>query len=131
MKQFIHFLSHVYNVSAGVREGAVIEHLHPTTWQPALDVYEQQDSIRIVVELPGIDKDQIHVRVEQGILRITGCRPKQIPETTQRVHQMEIPYGPFARLVTLPEGSDVERIEAKYENGYLIIEIPKARTPSA
>lgn len=99
---------------------------HPQgfTWQPLLDIFERPEGISIVAELPGVEKDQVNVTVEHNMLSISGVRQKAIPADTQRVHQMEIPYGPFARSVELPAESDTDRIAAKYERGYLTIEIP-------
>jgi len=97
------------------------------TWQPLVDIFEKRDAIVVLVELPGADKESLDVVVESGTLRIAGYRPKQLPEGTEHVHQMEIQYGPFARIIRLPEGVDVDRIEAKYEGGYLAVEIPRRK----
>jgi HSP20 family protein len=94
-------------------------------WQPLVDIFERRDAILVVVEVPGADKDSLEVVVESGALKIAGYRPKQLPDGTEHVHQMEIQYGPFARVLRLPEGVDVDRIEAKYEGGHLTIEIPR------
>ena len=96
-----------------------------SAWQPLVDIFERRDAILVVVEVPGADKDSLEVVVESGALKISGYRPKQLPEGTEHVHQMEIQYGPFTRILGLPEGVDVDRIEAKYEGGHLTIEIPR------
>jgi len=93
-------------------------------WRPPIDIFERLDGIVIVVELPGVDRDHINVSVERGILSITGFRRKYIPKNTERVHQMEIPDGPFERKVQLPDRSDVDHIEAEYREDSLTIEIP-------
>ena len=93
-------------------------------WRPPIDIFERLDGIVIVVELPGVDKEHINVSVEQGILSITGFRRKYIPKNTQRVHQMEIPDGPFERLIQLPERLDADHIEAEYREDSLTIQIP-------
>lgn len=94
-------------------------------WQPLVDIYEEADRITVVAELPGIDRDQVRVAAETGVLRISGVRPKKIPIDTTRVHQMEIPYGPFERAIDLPAGSDIDHIEADYDQGYLTVRIPR------
>ncbi len=102
------------------------EAFSPTDWEPPLDIYETEDKIVIVAELPGLRKDQVHVTVECTCLVIEGERPKRVPSRTVHVHQMEIPYGRFARRIQLPEGTDVEHIQAKFREGYLRIEVPRS-----
>ena len=96
-----------------------------TAWRPLIDIFERGDSILIVVELPGIEKEAISVTIDRGVLTIRGFRPKRVPENTLCVHQMEVPYGPFERSVALPACADLQRVEAKHEEGYLTIEIPR------
>jgi HSP20 family protein len=93
-------------------------------WRPPLDIYERDDAIVVVLELAGLKREQIDVRVEQGVLRIAGTRPKWLPDSTRRVHQMEIPYGPFMQKLALPRGARVDAITAEYADGYLTVEIP-------
>ncbi len=127
VKRFNDF-SQFYNLVTDYGEKARMGHMPTGTWQPLLDIYERKDSILIVVELPGVDKDRITVTIEQGVLKIVGYRPKQVPEGTEHVHQMEIPYGHFARYVKLPPCADIEKVEAKHDRGYLTIEIPRKPT---
>ena len=126
MKQFSRF-SQMYGIINAFGESTDLEHFHSVTWQPLVDIYEQDDTVVIVVELPGVDKEEIDVTIEHEILRITGMRPKRIPDATQHVHQMEIPYGRFTRLVKLPASSNVDNVEAEYSEGYLTITIPRMR----
>ncbi len=105
-----------------------LESFSPIEWEPPLDIYETDEKLVIIAELPGVKKDQVHVSVEQNILTIEGERPKRVPSRTVHVHQMEIPYGRFARRIQLPAETDVERIEAKFREGYLRIEVPRSVT---
>ena len=102
------------------------ESFSPTDWEPPLDIYETEDKIIIIAELPGVKKDQVSVTVERNVLTIEGERPKRVPMRTVHVHQMEIPYGRFARRIQLPTQADVEAIEAKFREGYLRIEVPRS-----
>lgn len=126
MRKGPYLFAHMYNVMGGLhgRPG----HPHSTTWEPMIDVYERPDGIVIIVELPGVEKERISVTVEDDMLKISGFRPKQIPEAAQHVHQMEIPYGPFARRVRLPDWADVESVRAAYEGGYLTVEVSRKET---
>ena len=125
MRRFSSYLFKTRTIMSGPEPGTAIEHFHSGAWEPPVDIFEQPDRIIVVVELPGVERDEVSVVVQQGVLEITGMRPKRIPEATERVHQMEIAYGHFARYVQLPHCSDPERIEAELKDGYLTIEIPR------
>lgn len=103
-----------------------LDHFREATWQPPVDIYEGDSRITIVVELPGVEKKNIDVDVVESTLRITGFKQKPLPEATRHVHQMEIPYGQFARFVRLPCQVDVEGIEAEYRDGYLTVHVPRS-----
>lgn len=122
MKRFTEILSYSYSTAHGHRWVGEAEGV---AWQPLIDVCERPREIIIIVELPGVDEDKIKVSVERSILRISGVRKKLLPNDTQRMHQMEIPYGPFARSVQLPACSDIAHIEADYHQGYLTIKVPR------
>lgn len=96
-----------------------------TAWQPLVDIYERPDCLVVVAELPGVAKNDVQVSVEGSTLRIAGSRPKKIPTDTERVHQMEIPHGPFERLVELPHGADTDAIDARHGSGYLTVTISR------
>jgi HSP20 family protein len=123
MKQFSHlFLEAFTHTNIGEESaGSATE----VAWVPHVDIYEQPCAILVVAELPGVKRDDIQVGVVGGRLRISGVRSKVIPCDTQRVLQMEIPYGPFARELRLPHSADVDRIEASYDEGCLRIRIPR------
>ncbi|HOS04410.1 MAG TPA: Hsp20/alpha crystallin family protein [Candidatus Hydrogenedentes bacterium] len=121
-----HYFSQVFSVMGGLSHGPSFDPPHAATWQPPMDIFETDECLIIVAELPGVDKEQIGVQVECGILKISGSRPKDIPELTRHVHQIEIPYGHFTRGIKLPPCAALDHIEAQYENGYLHVRIPKA-----
>lgn len=125
MKEFTHFFAQSFAILGSSGTAGSFPHVPSTGWQPLIDIYECSGGLHILVELPGIDKDQLSVSVEENVLKIAGFRPKAVPASTHNVHQMEIPYGHFARYVRLPASSNVDQINAKYENGYLTIEIPR------
>jgi len=124
MKRYSRF-SHLIQLMGTLGPDAELGQLSSSTWHPLVDIYERDEAIVVVVELPGVEKSQIRVTAEGDVLKITGVRNKRIPSATQHVHQMEIPYGPFMRSVKLPSCSDIESIQAEYRDGYLTIEIPR------
>jgi len=95
-------------------------------WVPAVDVFEDKDAVRIAVEVPGVNPDDIKISLEQNVLTISGEKQQVSEENTERVHRYERAYGSFTRSFTLPSSVDVDRIEAHTDNGVLAIMIPKA-----
>ena len=124
MKRSIHVFWHAQTYSA-LGDKTLLEHRNQGVWRPMVDIYEQPDSITIVVDLPGVSRNAITVTAQPGYLSITGTRPEVTPHNTRCVHLMEIPHGPFARDVKLPLGCDMTAIEASYDQGCLRIRIPK------
>ena len=125
MHDLANLLAQMRTMMTNLHGSAPVDHLRESTWQPPVDIYEGEASVIIVVELPGVEKKDIDVDVVDGVLRITGVKPKPLPESTRHVHQMEIPYGQFARLVRLPCAALVEQIHAEYRDGYLTVRIPR------
>lgn len=95
------------------------------TWQPAIDIFERDDAMVILVELPDVDRSSVHVTREGNTLRIVGNRPKRVPDGTLHVRHMEIPHGEFARLVPLPPGVGDAAISAEFTEHYLTVVVPK------
>jgi HSP20 family protein len=97
-------------------------------FRPALDVYRTEDppAITVVLELAGIDPDEVDVAVVDGILVVRGRRVRKARD--QRLYQhIELDYGAFERRVQLNEAVDSEEATAAYENGLLSIQLPLAR----
>jgi HSP20 family protein len=97
-----------------------------STWFAPTDVSEDQNSLRITMELPGVDPNDVRLSLENNILTIRGEKKQQAEENNERVHRFERTYGMFERTFALPNSVDPERIEARYENGVLVVSIPKA-----
>ena len=104
-------------------------HFRPIdSWAPPINIYRLKDRLEIVVDLAGVDRERIDIRVEPGRLTIQGCRdaprPELKPEDTGRVLVMEIDHGPFERMIRLPREVDVHRVDADQRNGLLWIRLP-------
>lgn len=97
-----------------------------SAWQPACDVFEDKDTVKIVAELPGVNAAEVQLTLENNILTIRGEKQQQAEERTDRVHRYERSYGSFERAFVLPSTVDVERISADYGNGLLTVTVPKA-----
>jgi HSP20 family protein len=90
------------------------------------DVSEDANSLRINMELPGVSAEDVRLSLENNILTIRGEKKAQSEQNNERVHRFERTYGVFERTFALPNTVDAEKIEARYENGVLIVTIPKA-----
>jgi HSP20 family protein len=97
-----------------------------STWFAPTDVSEDANSLRITMELPGVNPEDVRLSLENNILTIRGEKKLQTDESNERVHRFERTYGMFERTFALPNTVDPEKIEAQYENGVLFVMIPKA-----
>ena len=74
------------------------------TWEPPVDVFEDEREVLLVVAMPGISADRVQVITEPGALVVRGVRPIPLAGSRHRVRQLEIPYGAFERRIPLPAG---------------------------
>ena len=93
---------------------------------PKVNVYEFDDKIAIIAEIPGLDKKDLEVEVENGTLTISGEKSHaKFDEAKAKVLRRELKHSSFKRQFTLGELLDGEDINASFEDGVLSIEIPK------
>jgi HSP20 family protein len=97
-----------------------------STWFAPTDVSEDENSLQISMELPGVDPDDVRLSLENNILTIRGEKRQRSEEDNERIHRFERTYGVFERTFALPNTVDPDKIEALYENGVLLVRIPKA-----
>lgn len=95
------------------------------SWVPPVDIYETEDSIIVVAELPGVDQANISIEAQENTLTLKGER-RQTQEITRRnYHRIERGYGSFQRTFTLPRSIDQRKAKAIYKDGILEITLPK------
>lgn len=94
-------------------------------WIPEVDVYETDNEIKLKAELPGVNKEDIEVNIENNVLTISGEKKTEKEETEENYHRIEREFGRFKRGIRLPEGTDKESIQAKYNDGVLEVSVPK------
>jgi len=94
-------------------------------WSPLVDISEDEQEYLIKAELPGIEKDQVRVSVEDGLLVISGERNSENEEKNQKYHRIERSYGSFIRSFSLPDDADGAKIKADFKNGILKVHLPK------
>ena len=93
-------------------------------WMSTVDISETDDAFVVKAELPGVDKNDVSVKIENGILTIKG--EKKTETEDKKKHRIECSYGSFVRSFTLPQATKSNSIEAKYKNGILNLTIPKS-----
>ncbi len=94
-------------------------------WNPHVDIYENKDHIALEVELPGMNKEDIHLTFENNVLTLSGERQFEKKDEEQNYHRVERVYGTFTRSFTLPNTVSGEGITAEYRNGVLYLSLPK------
>jgi HSP20 family protein len=107
--------------------GLSYRHCRAETWQPAVNLYEDNVNYYAVVDLAGVQAETIDLRTAEGLLVLSGQRavPRPADAGPLRLRLMEIDHGDFARSLELPDDVDVDGIEAAYRGGFLWIRLPK------
>ena len=117
--QFERFLREAFSpVSA---EGEV----STRTWAPPVDIYENGDNLVLKAELPGINADDVEIRVEDNTLYLKGERKFEKEVKEQNYHRVERSYGTFTRTFSLPNSIDSDKVAANYKDGVLTLTMPK------
>jgi HSP20 family protein len=93
-------------------------------WSPALDLYQNNDNIIAVVELPGMRKEDIEISLHDGTLTIAGERKSET--ANGEAESSERYVGKFRRSITLPARVDSNKVSATYRDGILTVTLPKA-----
>lgn len=93
---------------------------------PAVDVFEDKEDIRLTFEMPGLDKNDIKVWVEDNVLTVSGERKMNREVKDDSFVRSEIREGTFSRSFRLPKYADTGKISADYKNGLLEVTIARA-----
>ena len=96
-----------------------------SSWNPRVDIYEDEDAIVLKAELPGVKKDNIVVDVEGRVLTLKGERSSDNEVKEESYYRRERTFGSFERRFNLPDNVDPEKITADYKDGILKLGIPK------
>jgi HSP20 family protein len=90
-----------------------------------VDVFETERAVVVRAEIPGVRGEDIRVNVDGQLLRIAGVRKVPAHFDVQRLHQMEIAFGPFEREVRISIAFDRDGVSAHLEDGFLSVTLPK------
>ncbi len=94
---------------------------------PAVDVVDEGDSIKVIADLPGVDKKDIHVKVDNNVLEISAERKTATEDKKKDYYYCERSYTSFKRVFRLPEEINPEDAEAEYKDGVLEIRLKKKK----
>lgn len=104
--------------------GRLSEPEEPRTWSHAVDVFESVDSVVFEVEVPGFEKDEISISIDNGTLSVSG--EKRLPDSQEReLLRRERRYGKIFRSFRLPSAVNPEKISANLKNGVLTVSLAK------
>jgi HSP20 family protein len=109
--------------SGMVRRWVVVR--HTTAWHPPTDVYESEDQLIVVVEIAGMRNGDFNVTLQGQRLIISGMR-QRVAGADCAYHQLEIPFGEFRTVVTVPWPVSRDEVTASYRDGFLRVELPHA-----
>ncbi|MFN3966102.1 MAG: Hsp20/alpha crystallin family protein [Endomicrobiia bacterium] len=98
-----------------------------TPWVPSIDMVDKKDSIVVKAEIPGADKKNIKVNLQDGVLTIKGEIKKEEEEKKENYYCSERYYGSFLRSIDLPVEVEKDKVKASYKDGVLTITLPKSK----
>lgn len=96
------------------------------SWLPPVDIYENENAFIATADLPGLDKKDIEVSLEDSVLTVSGERSFEKNGEQGSFRRVERAYGTFRRSFTLPSGVDAAKVDASFENGVLTLTLPKS-----
>jgi HSP20 family protein len=96
-----------------------------TTWSPSVDIFETEGEIVVNAEMPGMERKDIALHLENNVLTLRGERKFQKETKEENYHRIERSYGNFSRSFSIPATVDEEKIRADYKDGVLKIVLPK------
>ncbi len=101
------------------------------TATPAVDIAEKDKAYEVTAELPGMDENNIEVKVANGMLTIKGEKKEEKEEKKKDYYHSERRYGSFERRFQVPDGVDTSKIEASFKKGVLTVTLPKTAEAQA
>ena len=113
----------------------LVYHRHPAshfgepTWSPPADLVVSESSARVILELAGVPRENVRVRLRGSVLEVTGRREPPLRPRGAHYHRAEIYFGEFRRVIELPWAADEDSVDAKFRDGMLEIQLIPAPQP--
>lgn len=101
------------------------EALMAADWAPTVDIFETEAEYLVKAEIPEVDRKDVKVTVQDGMLTLQGERRQEREEKGKRYHRVERSYGTFLRTFDIPDGVDEEKLKAEFKEGMLVVHLPK------
>lgn len=111
--------------STNLSRGFADEGIGRGAWNPNVDIFENKDQIVIEAELPGMNREDFDLSIENNVLTLRGERRFEKKDEADNYHRVERSYGSFTRSFTLPQSVSAEGATAEYKNGVLRVSLPK------
>lgn len=129
MEELQNRLSSIFGLAPGRRTGNGDAVSSIADWTPLVDITEDDKEFLIKAELPELRREDVSVKVEDGILTLAGERKFEKEEKGKKYHRVERVYGSFARSFRLPEDADPEKVSAEFKDGVLFVHLVKIEKP--
>jgi HSP20 family protein len=95
-------------------------------WAPSVDISENSEEYVIKAEIPGVNKDDVKVSIEDGVVSIQGERKQENEQKDKKFHRVERSYASFLRTFSLPSNIDDAKVQAQFKDGLLTLRLPKS-----
>jgi HSP20 family protein len=119
----------LFNLQRALEGRLASDWLHDQTTSqgpfPPINVFQQGNDILAIIELPGVDKDNLQIQAKENTIRIAGRKVVAYPEGVS-IHRRERTFGEFDRTLSLPVQLDPDRIKAEYRDGILALFLPRS-----
>jgi HSP20 family protein len=102
------------------------EALTVSNWSPLVDIVEDEKEYLIKAEVPEVQKTDLSVKVQDGVLTVSGERKFEKEDKNRRYHRVERVYGNFSRSFTLPDDADDSKVNAEFKDGVLLVHVAKS-----
>ena len=99
---------------------------HPLIWNPSVDISETENEVVMVAELPGMERKDIKINLQDNVLTLEGEKKQESEEKGKSYHRLERAYGKFQRSFVLPTAVKSDAIKAKLKDGVLTVTLSKA-----
>jgi HSP20 family protein len=98
----------------------------PIIFEPRIDVVDDENALRVTAELPGMERQDLQILVENKALVLSGEKKLESTKDEKGCYRTERAFGRFQRAIPLPDGIDIDHAEASFDKGVLTIRIPKS-----
>ena len=102
------------------------ETISSRSWMPPVDIRETDEALTLMLDLPGMTKDDVTVTLENDTLTVSGERKFEDEEKNDNYHRIERAYGSFSRSFNLARDTKADKVSANFANGVLEVTLPKA-----